>query len=67
MEKTRVQYHPERERLWSRFFKIKVDIIFRKKPIKLDCMQIFLTRFYMQAKSKINENKNVFDKHGRYR
>ena len=48
MKKNGVQYHPEPERLWIRSFRIKVENAFGKKPMKLDCMQISLSGFYMQ-------------------
>ena len=30
MKKNGVQYHPEPERLWIRFFRVEVEITFRK-------------------------------------
>ena len=49
-KKNGVQYHPEPERLWIRSSKIEVENVFGKKPMKLDCMQISSSRFYMQSK-----------------
>ena len=60
-KKNAVQYHPEPERLWIRFFKIKVENVFGKKPMKLDCMQISLSGFYMQSKkTKRKPNLEMF-------
>ena len=49
MKKNGVQYHPEPERLWIRSFKIKVENVFGKEPMKLDCMNISSAGFYMQS------------------
>ena len=66
IKKNGVQYHPEPERLWIRFFRIKVENAFGKKSMKLDCMQISLSGFYMQSKraKKKTEFGNVFNQHG---
>ena len=56
-EEKGVQYHPELERLWIRSSKIKVENVFGKKPIKLDCMQISSTEFYMQSKKAKKDGK----------
>ena len=50
MKRNGVQYHFEPERLWIRFFKIEVENVFGKEPMKLDCMQISSAGFYMQSK-----------------
>ena len=50
IKKNGVQYHPEPERLWIRLFKIEVENVFGKEPMKLDCMQISSAKFYMQSK-----------------
>ena len=56
MEKNGVQYHPKPERLWIRSFKIKVENVFGKNPMKLDCMQISSSGFYMQSKRARRES-----------
>ena len=61
IKKNCVQYHPEPERLWIQFFKIKVKNVFGKELMKLDCMQISLTTFYMQSKkAERNEKVKIF-------
>ena len=64
MKKNGVQYHPEPERLWIRSSKIKVENVFGKKPMKLDCMQISSAGFYMQSKKAKKNWKKKFSQHG---
>ena len=52
MKKKGVQYHPVPEHLWIQFFKIKVENVFGKDPVKMDCMQISSAKFYIQSKKK---------------
>ena len=59
MKKNGVQYHPEPKRLWIRSFKIEVENVFGKKLMKLDCMQISSTGFYMQSKKVKKDGKKV--------
>ena len=58
MKKNGVQYHPEPERLWIRISNIKIENVFGKKPIKLNCMQISSSKFYMQSK-KVKKKPNL--------
>ena len=60
-ENNGVQYHLEPERLWTRLVKMEVENNL-KKTMKLDCMQISLTSFYMQSKEikKIGKEIKVF-------
>ena len=69
MKKNDVLNHPEPERLWIRFFKIKIENVIGKKPMKLDCMQILSLGFYIQSKKRKKhlEFGIIFNEHGRYR
>ena len=56
-KKNGIQYHLELERLWIRSSKMEIENTFKKKPKKLNCMQISSAKFYLQTrttKSKIN-------------
>ena len=53
IEKNGVQYHPESERLWIWFFKIKIEYVFGKKTMKLDCIQISSSGFYISLKNPV--------------
>ena len=59
IKKNGVQYHLEPERLWIQSSGIKVENVFGKNPVKLDCMQISSTGFYMQSKKVKKEKKIV--------